>query len=143
MRLARTRSRYLCGALNAKTGRLTWVEWDREDSDLFIPQLWQLVGYDYSGGTMHPHYSGQLLDPQQPVDADRAGLPGRLESVCIFCRLTAADHNRIERLWRDLHDNVTRNHRCRTTGQLMEEALAYLTTREQALRHEYATYSAA
>ena len=22
------------------------------------------------------------------------------------------DHNRIERLWKDLHDNVTRNHRC-------------------------------
>ena len=39
--------RYLAGALNARTGRLTWVEGDRKTSDLFILQLWQLVGRDY------------------------------------------------------------------------------------------------
>ena len=31
------------------------------------------------------------------------------------------DHNRIERLWKDLHDNVTRNHRCRTMDELLEK----------------------
>jgi hypothetical protein len=43
----KNQKRYLAGALNAKTGKLTWVEWDRKDSDLFILQLWQLVGRDY------------------------------------------------------------------------------------------------
>lgn len=32
-----------------------------------------------------------------------------------------SDHNRIERLWRDLHANVTRNHRCATVPELMNE----------------------
>jgi transposase len=36
------------------------------------------------------------------------------------------DHNRIERVWRDLHDKVTRNHRCPTMDELMKEVRAYL-----------------
>ncbi len=39
--------RYLAGALNVRTGKLTWVEWDRKTSDLFILQLWQLIRRDY------------------------------------------------------------------------------------------------
>jgi putative transposase len=42
----KNQKRYLAGALNPKTGKLTWVEWDRKDSDPFIRQLWQLVGHD-------------------------------------------------------------------------------------------------
>jgi hypothetical protein len=38
---------YLAGALNARAGRLTWVEADRKDSILFERQLWQLVKRDY------------------------------------------------------------------------------------------------
>jgi transposase len=33
------------------------------------------------------------------------------------------DANRIERLWKDLHDNVTRNHTCRTMEELMNETM--------------------
>jgi hypothetical protein len=43
----KNQKRYLAGALNARTGRLTWVEADRKNSQLFILQLWQLVGRDY------------------------------------------------------------------------------------------------
>jgi hypothetical protein len=35
--------RYLAGALNARTGRLTWVEGERKNSLLFIWQLWYLL----------------------------------------------------------------------------------------------------
>jgi hypothetical protein len=138
----KNQKRYLCGALNAKTGRLTWVDWDRKDSDLFIPQLWQLVGYDYpEAKCIHIILDNYSIHSSQRTQIALASLGSRvrLHFLPPYC----ADHNRIERVWRDLHDNVTRNHRCRTMGQLMEEALAYLTTREQALRHEYATYNAA
>lgn len=37
--------------------------------------------------------------------------------------------NRVERVWLDLHANVTRNHRCRTLNQLMGRVPAYLTAR--------------
>ncbi len=35
-------------------------------------------------------------------------------------------HNRIERLWRELHANVTRNHRCRTLAELLRNVEAFL-----------------
>jgi transposase len=36
------------------------------------------------------------------------------------------DHNRIERVWLDLHANVTRNHRCRTIKALMSEVWSFI-----------------
>ncbi|WP_240359641.1 hypothetical protein [Pyxidicoccus trucidator] len=37
--------------------------------------------------------------------------------------------NRIERVWLDLHANVTRNHRCRALNGLMARVHAYLAAR--------------
>ena len=37
--------------------------------------------------------------------------------------------NRIERMWMDLHANVTCNHRCPTMARLMVRVHAYLTAR--------------
>jgi transposase len=39
----KNQKRYLAGALNAKTGKLTWVESDGKNSDLFIDQLWTTI----------------------------------------------------------------------------------------------------
>lgn len=36
------------------------------------------------------------------------------------------DANRIERLWLDVHANVTQNHRCRTIEKLVENVHAHL-----------------
>src|SRR5262249_57357282 len=36
------------------------------------------------------------------------------------------DANRIERVWQDLHANVTRNHRCKTMPQLLANCRRYL-----------------
>ena len=48
------------------------------------------------------------------------------------------DHNRIERIWKDLHDNVTRNHRCTTMDELMADVRNYLAARNRRGRHTYA-----
>ncbi len=34
--------------------------------------------------------------------------------------------NEIERLWKQLHDNVTRNHRCQTLRELMKHVARFL-----------------
>ena len=47
------------------------------------------------------------------------------------------DPNRIERVWRDLHAEVTRNHQCRSMNQLMHDVDAYLRTRNRALQREH------
>jgi transposase len=133
---------YLAGALDARTGKLTWVEWDKKNSDLFILQLWQLLKRDYPNAKcIHiilDNYSIHSSHRTQ-IALVSAGDKIRLHFLPPYC----PDHNRIERVWRDLHDNVTRNHRCRTMDELMTEVRAYLSTRQNALRHEYATQHAA
>ena len=42
--------------------------------------------------------------------------------------------NKIERLWKDLHDTVTRNHRCTTIDDLLENVAAWLPAPRRAGR---------
>lgn len=37
--------------------------------------------------------------------------------------------NKIERLWLDVHANVTRNHRCQTIDELVDKLIEYLMQR--------------
>jgi transposase len=48
------------------------------------------------------------------------------------------DHYRIERVWRDLHANVTRNHRCRSIDELMREVRAELRQRNKRQKRRHA-----
>jgi transposase len=52
------------------------------------------------------------------------GLGGRI--VLHFLPPYCPDANRIERVWQDLHANVTRNHRCKTMKRLLATARSYL-----------------
>jgi transposase len=128
--------RYLAGALNATTGRLTWVEGERKTSDLFILLLWQLLKDYPQASCIHI-----VLDNFKIHDSCRTrialkslGSRVKLHFLPPYC----PDHNKIERVWKDLHDNVTRNHTCRTMPKLMTEVYAYLRLRRRALRHQYA-----
>lgn len=128
--------RYLAGALNAQTGELIWVEAERKNSDLFILLLWKLIKVYPRANRIHV-----ILDNYRIHDSGRtrlalASLQGQVELH--FLPPYCPDHNRIERVWKDLHDNVTRNHRCPTMSVLMVEVEAYLRTRRKKLRHQYA-----
>jgi transposase len=121
---------YLAGALNHRTGQLTFVESDRKDSYLFIDQLWTLVQRDYPHAT-HIHL---ILDnysihhsnlTQIAIDALSDKLT--LHFLPPYC----PDDNRIERTWKDLHDNVTRNHPWTTMQQLMKAVKRYIRTRNK------------
>jgi len=43
-------------------------------------------------------------------------------------------HNRIERVWQDVHANVSRNHCCSRMSQLMRKVRAYLGKRNRRLQ---------
>jgi transposase len=47
------------------------------------------------------------------------------------------DENRIERVWLDLHANVTRNHQCLTIEALMKEVRHWLRKRSKELLKTY------
>jgi len=134
--------RYLAGALNARTGRLTWVEADRKNSDLFIRQLWQLATHDYPRARrIHIILDNYKIHSSQRTQLALAALGGRV--VLHFLPPYCPDHNRIERTWKDLHENVTRNHTCRTMRQLMGEVTEYLVEKDEQLQRQYKAKRAA
>jgi hypothetical protein len=47
------------------------------------------------------------------------------------CCTTYGQGHKIERTWRELHANVTRNHHCDTIDELMAEVDEYLTDRNK------------
>ena len=135
--------RYLAGALNPKTGKLTWVEGDRKNSLLFLDLLYKLVAETYRNARrVHiilDNYG--IHDSQQVQLALKSAAATRIQLH--FLPPYCPDHNRIERLWKDLHDNVTRNHRCAGMEELMSEVRLYLNARNRRGRHTYARDSAA
>lgn len=134
--------RYLAGALNARTGRLTFVEADRKNSDLFIRQLWQLARDDYpQARRIHIILDNYKIHSSQRTQMALAALADRV--VLHFLPPYCPDHNRIERTWKDLHDNVTRNHTCRSMRELMREVRAYLVEKDKTLQEKYRTKLAA
>ena len=73
----------------------------------------------------------RIHDSRQTRQAVKA-LEGRI--VLHFLPPYCPNENRIERTWRDLHDNVTRNHRCSDIDQLMIEVRYYLRQRNRKAR---------
>jgi hypothetical protein len=129
--------RYLAGALDARNGRLTWVEGPRKTSLLFLQLLDRLVTRSYpSARRIHVILDNYGIHDSLQVQlalATEKGQRLKFHFLPPYC----PDHNRIERVWQDLHANVTRNHRCRTMEELMAQVKVYLKTRNARKRHGY------
>jgi transposase len=135
--------RYLAGALNPKTGKLTWVEGDRKNSLLFLDLLYKLVTKTYRGARrIHLVLDNYGIHDSQQVQLALKS-PAASKITLHFLPPYCPDHNRIERVWKDLHDNVTRNHRCAGMEELMTEVRHYLNARNQHGRHDYVRHNAA
>jgi len=127
--------RYLAGALNAFTGRLSWVEGKAKNSELFMRLIFQL-GWDYpEAKRIHlivDNYGIHKSNFSKMVLAHCDGKV-RLHFLPPYC----PDENRIERVWLDLHANVTRNHQCATMNELMNEVRAWLRNERNRLKTKY------
>ncbi len=122
--------RYLAGALDVGSGVITWVEGIRKTSYLFLDLLDELRKQYPRARRLH-----LILDNYRIHSSDivHAALGGYLaDKVHLhFLPPYCPDHNRIERVWQDLHANVTRNHRCRGMNHLMQEVRYYLHKRNR------------
>ncbi|WP_410478091.1 IS630 family transposase [Myxococcus sp. MxC21-1] len=119
--------RYLAGALNTRTGQLTWVEGRSKASALFIQLLWRLASQYRRARRIHLVLDNASVHSSKKTLKALAHFGGRF--VFHFLPPYCPQGNRIERVWLDLHANVTRNHRCRTMAQLMVRVHAYLSAR--------------
>jgi transposase len=133
----RNEKRYLCGALDARTGLLTWVRAERKDSLLFAAMLRKLAAEAYpDAAAIHVVLDNFGIHTSRISQAAVAELGGRV--VLHFLPPYCPQHNRIERVWLDLHANVTRNHRCAGMDELMREVVRYLMTRNCRTRAKLA-----
>lgn len=134
----KNQKRYLAGALDAKTGRLTWVESDRKNSDLFIALLWRLIEAYPRAKKIHVVLDNYRIHSSRIAQRTLEAMDGRI--VLHFLPPYCPQYNRIERRWLDLHAHVTRNHNHATMTALMRDVRAELRrqNRTQTNRQQHA-----
>lgn len=116
---------YLAGALDVRTGKLHTTGTAKKNAGLFC-KLLRLVAEAYPRAKrIHIVLDNYGIHSAHESQRALAELDGRV--VLHFLPPYCPDANRIERVWQDLHANVTRNHRCKTMNQLLAKARRYLT----------------
>jgi len=114
---------YLAGALHARTGRLVWTEHHRKTSVLFVKLLEQLrrqyrrarrIVLIVDNYGIHKSRETQRWMTENP------------KFQLVFQPTYSPWVNVIERLWKAMHDTVTRNHRCRSMFELCQSVARFL-----------------
>jgi putative transposase len=134
------KKRYLAGALNPATGELIWVEGEKKNSLLYILLLWELHLRYPQARRIHvivDNYSIHFTEQVRQSLESETGHRFCIHPLPPYC----PDHNKIERVWQDLHANVTRNHTCPDMPELMGNVHIYLQNRNNELQIEYALAS--
>jgi transposase len=121
--------RYLAGALDVRTGAVHWVEADKKDSWLFVQLLGKLYLHYQKAKRIHVVLDNYCIHDSNLVAWALLEAKGRikLHPLPPYC----PNDNRIERVWQDLHAEVTRNHTCPDMEALMAEVRHYLQRRYQ------------
>lgn len=126
------RKRYIAGALAVDRSDLVFVSAERKNSDLFLALLEALRLRHRRARSIHLVLDNYGIHSSRRVKAYLAqhGDLFRLH----FLPPYSPEHNAIERLWRELHANVTRNHRRKTIGDLMRQVHWHLRREAARLR---------
>jgi transposase len=119
--------RHVAGAYDPVAQRLVYVEGDRKHSGLFVNLLRALLEVYRGARRIHVILDNFIIHKSRVTRAWLAaqGTGIRLQFTPPYC----PEANRIERLWLDLHANVTRNHCAHTIGELLDNVHRYLCDR--------------
>jgi transposase len=115
---------YLAGALDTRTGKLHTTGAARKNAALFCQLLWLLASRYRRAHRVHLVVDNYGIHKARGTRRTLAALKGRI--VLHFLPPYCPDANRIERVWQDLHANVTRNHRCKSMPMLLDNARRFL-----------------
>jgi len=115
---------YIAGALDVLTGRLITVGDYSKASPLFGKLLFRLASHYRKARRIHLVVDNYAIHKSHATQRILETLGHRV--VLHFLPPYCPDHNRIERVWLDLHANVTRNHRCRLFPRLLDNVCAFL-----------------
>ncbi len=114
---------YLAGALNAKTGKVIWVEWEKKNSEIFIALLAELRKRYRNAQSITLIADNYVIHKSAMT---KLFLEHNRKFKLLFQPVYHPWVNRIERLWKKLHDTVTRNHRYPTMKRLMEAVRTFM-----------------
>ena len=109
---------YVGGALHARTGRLVWVEHPRKNSMLFLKLLNAVRGQYRRARRIVLILDNYIIHKSEPVQRWLANNP---KFELLFQPVYYPWINQIERLWKAMHDTVTRNHRCTSLYELCQD----------------------
>jgi putative transposase len=122
--------RYLCGSMSFASGRLTAGSGPGRNAKLFLEHLDQLR-YCYrhykvihvicDNASFHRAEKCKAVADYLELWGDRVKLH--------YLPKYAPETNPIERVWWHLHEEVTRNHRCRSITELVDLAMLWLEQR--------------
>src|SRR5271157_1269069 len=121
--------RYLAGAKDVRTGEIHWVEADKKNSWLFWDLLYKLTRVYAEAKVIHVILDNYGIHSSNIIGVALGHFASRIRLR--FLPPYCPDDNAIERVWQDLHANVTRNHRCPTMKALMREVRYYLRKRNR------------
>ena len=133
----KNQKRYVAGALAVNGSELIHVSSDRKNTALFISLLEELRSMHPEARRIHlildncSIHSSKILQRYLAKQDDHIALH--------FLPPYSPNENKIERLWRDLHANVTRNHRCESIEGLMKNVRRYLNSEARRRRKAAAT----
>ncbi len=112
--------RYLAGSLHWRTGTLLLSPAGTgRNAELFVNHLKDLTGRLRGFRKIHVVCDNARFHDCQAVRHYLAGCAERMEIH--YLPKYAPETNPIERVWWHLHETITRNHRCRTIDELLNE----------------------
>jgi transposase len=117
------RKHYVAGALHAVTGKVVWAFHDRKNTDIFI-RLLEVLRRTYRRARrivliadnyiIHKSHKAQRWLKDNP------------KFELLFQPAWHPWVNEIEKLWRQMHETVTRNHRCTAMRELLSHVERFL-----------------
>jgi putative transposase len=119
--------RYLAGSLSWRTGALIATAGARRDAALFVAHLHELRRRLRRYRKIHVICDNAKFHGSWAVAEFLHEHGGRVELH--FLPRYAPDCNPVERVWWHLHDEVTRNHRCKDIEELLELPFSWLGER--------------
>ncbi len=122
-------------AMDATTDRVTWMRSGRKRSTLFVALLKNRLVTYADRNVIHVALDNYTIHTSRQTRQWVQEHGGKLRFH--FLPPSSPDDNRIERkVWREMHANVTVNHRCRLIDDLCREVAAWLMAFDRNLSSE-------
>ena len=115
---------YIAGALNVRTGRVLYSHGPQKNSTLFADMLDVLCRAYRRTQHIHIILDNYIIHKSCYTLEALEAMRGRIHLH--FLPPYSPENNQIERPWKQLHDNVTRNHRHKTMPSLWGDVVHFL-----------------